>query len=294
MPSSTSQYQARIVILNYNGKELLPKCLPSIMQAAAKAKTRTAVTLLDNLSTDSSVDDARAAWGDRIDIHLAGENKILCSYNDYLEKMTEPVAILLNNDIRVDENFIDPLIGRFQDDPDTFLAAPKVMSFDGAEIEGAKTVGKMRWGLFWSSARYAGYEKESDIPSETFSSGFGAFSREKFLALGGYDPRYLPGIMEDADICLRASRKGYHLVYEPASVVYHMGQASFKKKFGAEGISILAHRNNFLFMWKNFSGFGFWLSHILLLPLRIVFSLLKGDRTLLLGFIRACQRARTL
>ena len=278
--------KARIVILNYNGEEMLAKCLPSILEAVRHAKTPTAVTILDNLSTDGSESLVRRDFAD-MEFVKASENLVLCSYNDYLKTIPEPVVILLNNDIRVDKDFIDPMVERFREDPATFLVAPRIHSFDGSSVESVDTRARMKLGLFWSSAQYHGFEAHAMIPSETFASGVGAFSREKFVELGGYDRRYLPGIMEDADLCLRAQRAGYHLYYEPRSLVYHMGQASFKRGFSDLRRETLANRNTFLFMWKNFHGPRFWISHLFFLPTRFVWSLLKGRISLMLGFFEA-------
>ena len=279
---------ANIIILNYNGAELLPKCLPSIAEAAAASSYPVRVTVLDNLSTDNGLDYVRSNFPS-VKIEIAAANRFLCSYNDCLKKMTEPVAILLNNDIRVDKNFAAPLLKKFEEDPQAFLAAPRSMTFDGKSLEAGRSKAGVKWGIFWCEARYQGYENDMMMPSETFSSGFGAFSREKFLALGGYDDGFLPGIMEDVDLCYRARRAGFHLYYEPQSVVYHIGQASFKKAFGEYKIKVLAHRNSFLFMWKNFRGPLFWLSHLFFLPLRLLYACLRGDFSLLEGFSNACR-----
>ena len=284
--------RCRIVILNYNGRELLPKCLPSVMAAARRAKTPAAVTVLDNRSPDDDLSFVKKNFPEA-QIEIAPRNLCLCSYNEYLLKMDEPVAILLNNDIRVEEDFVDPLMRYFEQDPSAFLAAPRVMTFDGTAVEAGKSEAGVRFGMFWCDARRPGYEKKVMSPSETYSSGFGAFSRGKFLALGGYDLRYLPGIMEDVDLCYRARRAGYRLYYEPASVVYHMGQASFKKKFGRRGIAVMAHRNNFLFMWKNFKGPAFWLQHLAYLPLRLLAALLTGRFAFIEGFFYALSGRRT-
>ena len=280
---------AHIIILNYNGQELLPKCMPSILEAAQVAKSPVKVTVLDNLSSDESQSIVEAQFPTATFVS-AKENKVLSSYNDYVRNVEEDVVILLNNDIRVEKNFIDPLMSKFESNSNLFLVAPKVLTFDGKGVDAARTVGAFRFGLFWTSARYPGYENEINTTSETFSSGIGAFDKNKFLELEGYDERYLPGIFEDVDLCYRAKRKGYDLVYNPESVIYHVGQASFKDKYGDEKIQVLAARNNFLFLWKNFRGFFFWLQHIFWVPFRILFSLLKGKTYLLKGFIQAIQK----
>ena len=276
----------RIIILNYNGASLLPQCLPSIVEAARHASYKTVVTVLNNKSEHSGLDYVRAKFPEVV-IAEAPENLVLCSYNDYLSKIDDPIVILLNNDIRTEKDFIDPLVKKFIQDPNCFLAAPRVMSFDGSRVEAGRAKTGFKAGMFWCDARFAGYEKEVMTPSETESSGFGAFSRKKFLDLGGYDPRYLPGIMEDVDLCLSAKRAGFSLYYEPSSVVYHMGQATFKSTFGSRRTAVIAHRNNFRFMWKNFTGLRFWLVHLAFLPLRMVYAALRGQWAFLQGFWEA-------
>ena len=283
----------RIIILNYNGAALLPQCLPSIFAASREASYPTQVTVLDNQSADQGLVYVRREFPS-VSIERARENRVLCSYNDYLPHVQEPIVILLNNDIRVESDFVDPLVAAFGKDPLTFLVAPRVMDFDGSKIQAAQTKAALRFGFFWCSARYPGYEKEALRASETYSSGFGAFSRELFLKLGGYDARYLPGIFEDVDLCHRARLAGYHLYYEPKSVVYHWGQASFKQAFDDAEMKTHAYRNHFLFLWKNFKGISFWLAHLFFLPLRLILALVKGDFAMPKGFVRALRAAKTL
>lgn len=283
--------KTRIVILNYNGEEMLPQCLPSIVEAARSATTPTAITVLDNLSQDQSEVYVRSHFPE-IDFVRAPQNLVLCSYNAYLKTMTESIAILLNNDIRVDKNFIDPLIQKFEEDSDTFLVAPRVHTFDGKGIEAVGTRFCMRFGMPKISARYPGYEAHTMISGKAFASGFGAFSTEKFNMLEGYDRRYLPGIYEDADLCLRAQHAGFHLYYEPRSKVFHMGQASFKKAFSTLRRETIASRNTFLFVWKNFPDKSSRIKHLLFLPWRLLWALLKGRPQLLLGFWEALWHKR--
>lgn len=279
----------RIVILNYNGASLLPQCLPSIVQAAKQASYPTNITILDNKSTDDGLEYVKNNFPD-VEISEAKENLYLCSYNNYLKSMSEDIALLLNNDIRVDEKFVDPLVKPFEEDQATFLVAPKVMDFEGKRVESGKVKAGIRYGLFWCDGRYPGYEKDTENRGKTYSSGFGAFSRKKFLELGGYDTLYLPGVMEDVDLCHRAQKRGDQLYYEPTSIVYHMGQASFKKKFGASRLLAMAHRNTFLFTWKNFSGFKFWVKHVFFLPFRLIYAALKGNFSLTKGFFYALRK----
>ena len=281
--------KVRIVVLNYNGEELLPLCVPSLVIAAEQATFPTGVTLLDNRSTDKSVEWVKSHFP-QIAIVRARENQCLVSYNEHLSTIEEEIAILLNNDMRVAPDFVDPLVRIFEEHPDAFLASPQSFAFDGAKYNSGRSRAEIRWGLFWSSVIFPGYETLKEKEGPTFASGTGAFHRKRFLRMGGYDHLYLPGIMEDADLGFRAWREGYRSYYVPTSRVYHRGQASFQKAFGKRGIVVLAHRNSFLFIWKNMTQARLFLEHFLFFIPRILFSLLQGKPELLIGFYQALFR----
>ena len=274
------------MVLNYNGEKLLQQCLPSILAAAEKSKGGCAVTVIDNVSGDKSLEVlARDFPG--VEIYRARENRVLCTFNEYLKQMKEHVAILMNNDIRVGEGFVDPLVEDFEKNPDLFMVTPRCLSFDGSRYEGGRSKGRVKFGVFWSASVFPGYESKIDRPDFTLAAGFGAFNREKFLELGGYDDLYLPGRQEDTDLCFRAWQRGWESRYEPQSVVYHLGAASFNEKFGSKKTLILGHRNSFLFFWKNITDLGYWLEHCLLLLPRLIFAVLCGKPELAIGFLKA-------
>lgn len=273
-----------VIVLNYNGGELLQECLPSLVQSIQKTKHSARLVILDNGSSDKSEELAQKRFP-IIQVVYSKQNRYLCSYNDYLRTSSCDIAILLNNDMKVDEGFIDPLIAHFEKRSDVFMVTPKCLSYDGSQFEGGITRFRMKFGIFWASSRYPGYERDIDQVHPTMSAGYGAFDRKKFLELGGYDDLYLPGRLEDSDLCFRAWKKGWTLLYEPASVVYHKGGVSFHKRFGEWGTLRINHRNSFLFVWKNITDPLFLLSHLIFLPLRLLFAILRGQTEFFLGFI---------
>lgn len=276
----------RIVILNFNGEKLLRECLPSVLEACRRAENPTKVVVLDNRSEDRSLEVLRDHFPD-VEIYASAENRVLCSYNEYLEQVEEPVVILLNNDIRVAPDFVDPLVGPFSGDPELFMATPQCLSFDGLRYEGGRSRSRMKFGLFWNACIYSGYADKIHEPGFTMAAGYGAFDRMKFLMLGGYDDLYLPGRLEDTDLCFRAWRRGWKCRYEPRSVVYHKGGVAFHERFGARNTLILGHRNSFLFLWKNISDPGFLLEHTFLLLPRLFYAALTGKWEMILGFMKA-------
>lgn len=278
----------RIIILNFNGRDLLAKCLPSIVDAAAKSPYPCAVTVLDNCSVDDS-----AAWVKTnfptVEFVVTPANRILFSYNAYVESVSEEFVILLNNDIRVTEGFVAPLIEALIDHPDALFAASKSLDFDG-HYEGSLSKMEMRRGLLWGATRFEGHEIKIDKPGITMQCGFGAFRRRFFMELKGYDDLYFPGTVEDSDICFRGWRRGWKGRYCPDSVVYHMGQASFKKAFGNSGLRRINRRNLYLFVWKNIRDSRMLAFHCLMLPLEIVKYALFGQIDFLLGFFDAAAK----
>jgi GT2 family glycosyltransferase len=217
-----------IVVLNYNGENLIPVCLPSIIEAKDSSKFDVNITVIDNESNDNSLEILKK-FSNRITI-ISHKNDFLCSFNDVVSNLEGEVVILLNNDIKVERDFIDHLVEIFLRYPNVFLVAPKVLTQEAKE-EGAFTVAKIKFGLFWSSAIFKSWRDYVNTFFYTFSSGFGAFNREKFLKLGGYDRIYLPGRFEDVDLSLIAWKRGWLSYYEPNCKVYHIGLVSFKKKF---------------------------------------------------------------
>ncbi len=280
--------KVNIIILNYNGEKLLPQCLPSIIEAKGASRYASRITVIDNESTDASL-EVLAAYGDAIDV-VKASNRVFCSYNDVVKAQKEEIAILLNNDIRVEKDFIDPMVEAFKKHSGAFMVAPKCYDFTGKALEGGRSKAFIKFGWFGAMARFKGWENEVEKPGFTFQTGFGAVRRDRFLELGGYEDLYLPGRLEDSDLCFRAWKKGWKSYYEPRSAVYHLGGASFKKEFGKEGISEIDSRNSALFFWKNISDPLYWAAHVFFMPARICLWLLRKDTAAVKGFFQAFGR----
>jgi len=280
--------RARLLVLNHNGRELLADCLPSVLDAAAHAPVPCAVAVVDNASTDDSVSLVQGRWPSVEIIHAP--NHGLASFNAVLEHCPEDVVLLLNNDVKLERDAVGPLVDAVRSDPEALFAAPRCWSFDQSFYEGMRTRVRMRRGLVQGCCRVPGYEAWIDKPGWTAASGpILAVDRRAFLDLGGFDPLFRPGRIEDLDFGYRVWMAGGRGLYVPASVAYHKGFGSFGPAFGAEGCDRLALRNTLLFCWKNLRGRRL-AAHLGWLPARGLYELLRGRRATLAAVWEALGR----
>lgn len=265
--------RVHILVLNYNGRRLLGECLPSVVEAARKSRYRCDVTVIDNDSHDDSLAWLAARFPE---VHVVRcENRGLSSLNEVVAGLEGQVAVLLNNDIKLDSRSIDPLVAPLCDSG-CFMTAPLCWLFDGVTYEGFKTAVRWRWGLVQATALFDGHANGIHQPGLTASAGAAmAVDCRKFVELGGFDPVYLPGRIEDLDFSLRGYLAGYHARYVPKAVAYHRGMATFGRVFGTAGCDRLALRNTLIFQWKNLRDPASLMRQVVGLPIRLVWDLIR-------------------
>lgn len=216
-----------VVVLNWNGAAHLPLLLESLQQAKATYERQglgsCRLIVLDN---PGPTDDG--AWIEQhapaVECRRAPANDFLYSYNWLLPQLSEPYVVLLNNDLRVDPQFLKPLIQPFLAQPQLFATSARSLSWDGLRENGAAfSVNGRRGWYWWQMASSAA------ITPTLFSvGGYMAVDRAKFLALAGFDPLFFPAYGEDIDLCLRAWERGWPSLYVPESVVLHRQGSSWE------------------------------------------------------------------
>ena len=271
--------KVNLVVLNYNGEDLLRKYLPSIVANAKASVHSCRVTLLDNCSSDGSLSFVKNHFPEVV-IFKAKENKVFCSYNEVAHEMDDDILVLLNNDLSLHAGFIDPLVAPFLKDPKTFFVAS----------HGDRAMAKFRWGILSADIHYSGYKRFLNQEGITLSAGVAAFDRKKFIALGGYDELYLPGRYEDVDLCYRGWKRGWKGYYAPESQKFHEGGTSFKRAFSEEEIQTMVFRNSLLFMLNNITSPLLLLRFFALLMLRIIFACFTGKKFVLKGVLKTFER----
>ena len=216
-----------VVVLNWNGQAYLSLLLESLQQAKATYERQELgscrLVVLDN---PGPTDDA--AWIKQhfaaVECIRAPRNDFLYSYNWLLPQLSEPYVVLLNNDLRVDANFLQPLIQPFLTHKDVFATSARSLSWDGESENGAAFCVNGRRGWYW----WQMVTRSTITPTLFAVGGYMAVERAKYIALAGFDPLFFPAYGEDIDLCLRAWERGWPSLYVPGSVVFHHQGASWE------------------------------------------------------------------
>jgi GT2 family glycosyltransferase len=273
-----------IVVLNWNGIEHLRLLIPSLRAAVATLGARVPIVVVDNRSTNGDVEWLRAECPD-VETVIAERNDFLFSLNPVVAGRPEDVVVILNNDMRVDADFLAPLLAHF-DDPTLFAATARVLDWDGTR----QTTGQRHMAIrhCWY---YQWWDLEIDRPVYTLDAGGGcaAFRRALFAELGGFDPLFRPGYFEDIDLSYRAWMRGWRTVFEPRSIIYHREGATLQDRSKEDRFRTLLARNQALFTLKNVGGWLFVLGYLALAPIRLV----RSDPYTSRGLMKAAPRTIT-
>jgi GT2 family glycosyltransferase len=272
------------MVLNYNGRRHLDDCFSSLLVAASRSQHDCRVVCVDNRSTEPDVAYMREKFPD-VEVIVAERNDFLFSLNAVVEARDEEIVVILNNDMRFDAGFVDPLLEHF-DDPSIFAVASLLMNWDGLTRQNAA-----RRGWIHNAWFYKGWINRSGaVPSLEAPGGAAAYHRRRFVELGGFDPLYRPGYYEDLDLSYRAWLRGWKTVFEPRSIIFHKEGVTMDDVFGIGRMSRMHFRNHVLFTAKNIGGRRFLVAFLALLPLRAVRPALHGDLLPLRGIVEALSR----
>ena len=214
-----------IIILNWNGKEYLGKCLRSLKKQTYK---NFEVILVDNGSTDGSIDYIKDNFGDFIKLIQNKTNLGFAEGNNIgIKNSKGKYILLLNNDTRTDSLWVEELVKVAEADERIGMCASKVLSLDNPEI--IDNVGHLIYkdGLNRGRGRLEYDEGQYDTVEEVFfPSGCAATYRKKMLAdIGGFDEDFF-AYGDDTDIGIRGRLAGWKCVYVPTAIVYHKYSAS--------------------------------------------------------------------
>ncbi len=117
----------------------------------------------------------------------------------------------------------------------------------------------------------------------------GAFRRDTFIRLKGFDSLYEPFYSEDIDLSYRAWKQGWEVLYVPSSLMIHKHSATIRRHFDPTYVKTIKIRNYLLFTWKNIDDIRWRIQHAGYLSVRILKSIVSQDRIWLQAFVEACR-----
>ncbi len=259
-----------VVILNCNGKGHLEQFLPTIINFSPNSE----VVVIDNASTDNSIDFLELHHPKVRLIVLETNLGYAGGYNEGLKSIISEYCILLNSDIEVTHNWIEPVIDLMDSDTQIAACQPKILSFnhrDQFEYAGASG-GYIDWlgypfcrgRIFDTTEKDAG--QYDDTKQVFWASGASFFVRTSvFKESGGFDDSFFAH-MEEIDLCWKLNKNGYKIMVCPHSVVYHVGGGTLPVTSPRK--TCLNFKNSLQMLTKNLSIGAL----ILRIPLRWIFD----------------------
>ena len=243
-----------VVILNWNGKFFLEKFLPSVYNSTYP---NIEFIIGDNASTDDSVRFVQETYpsikilSNDTNLGFAG------GYNAILSRVEADYYVLLNSDVEVTPNWIEPVISYIESEPNMVAAQPVIMAYhDKSRFEHAGAAGGFldKYGYPFCRGRllnqmeenYGQYNRSIEV---FWATGAALFIRaDAWKSAGGFDPDFFAH-MEEIDLCWRLKRQGYRIGCCTQSLVYHVGGGTLNTSNPRK--TYLNFRNNLIMLQKN-------------------------------------------
>ncbi len=273
--------KASIIILNYNGKRWLEKCLPTIRKIKYKPVE---VIVVNNGSTDDSRKFVKKNYPEFRLLEIKKNKGFAGANNVGVKLATGKYVLIINNDTEVPEDFLLPMVRRMESDKTIGVIQPKIRSLrkryllDAACSFYTSTGFQYHYGYYQLQSKKQ-YNKEKLVYS---AKGACLFTlREDYLKLGGFDEDFVCYV-EESDYCHRIWLSGKKVLYLPESYIYHWGGGDMSVMEKSEITIFRSFKNRFYSYIKNLSLFEL----IKLLPVHIIFCEAMIFSALLRGIIR--------
>ena len=242
-----------IVILNWNGAEMMRRFLPSVLQHSTEAE----IVVVDNGSTDDSLQMLSQNFPSVRQVVLDRNYGFADGYNKGLKEIEAEYYLLLNSDVEVRKGWLKPMLAYMDSHPDVAACQPKLLcQWSPSDFEYAGACGGYidALGYPYCRGRVMG-TIESDkgqydnIAPILWATGACLLVRANdYWQAGGLDGRFFAH-QEEIDLCWRLRSRGRGVVCVPQSVAYHLGGGTLPQ--GNPRKTFLNFRNNLLLLYKN-------------------------------------------
>ncbi|MGZ8542245.1 MAG: glycosyltransferase family 2 protein [Chitinophagaceae bacterium] len=282
-----------IVILNWNGKNYLEKFLPSVM---ASSYGNFEIIVADNGSTDDSLLFMGKNYPKIRVIRFPVNYGFAKGYNEALKQVDSTYFVLLNSDVEVTSNWLEPMVQLLETDQSIAACQPKILSYNNKnrfDYAGAAGGWLDEYGYPFAKGRVFDVTEEDHGQYDQqelifWASGASLFIRPgAFREAKGFD-EYFFAHQEEIDLCWRLQLMGHKIYSCPSSVVYHVGGGTLPR--GNSLKTYLNFRNNRIMLSKNLP----FSKKIWVMPVRNLLDgisawkgLLTGDGGYFIAILRA-------
>jgi hypothetical protein len=241
-----------VVILNYNGRQLLEKFLPSVI-----AHTPYQIVVADNCSTDDSLSFLAENFSGISTILLSENFGFARGYNEALRQIEAEYYVLLNSDIEVTPGWVEPLLALLEQNPAIAACQPKILAYHQKnKFEYAGAAGgfidflgfPFCRGRIFSTIEEDKGQYDDAIPIFWASGACLCIRSTVYHRLGGLDSDFFAHL-EEIDLCWRILQEGMEVFCQPSSVVYHVGGGTLS--YGHPRKTYLNFRNSVAMLYKN-------------------------------------------
>lgn len=259
-----------VVVINYNGREYLERCLGSLRRLDWPSD-RLEVIFIDNASRDGSVEYVRSAFPECrvvVNDHNTGFSPAV---NQGAKLADGTYLALINNDAEADPAWVREAVRVLESNQRAACVASRILREDRETIDYAGGQMAFYGHGFAKGNRERDTGEDTGLRQTLFASG-GAMlvRRDVFLEVGGFDESFF-AFFEDVDFGWRLWVLGHEVVYQPASKVYHRHHGTIER-FGYARERYLLERNALSAVFKNYSDEN--LARVL--PGTVVLALMRG------------------
>ena len=247
-------YELSIIIVNWNGGQLLSRCIETIV--TAKPAVTYEILIVDNASADDSLDQLKFSGilapliaNEQLRIHRNSDNRGFGAANNQGFALTDsPFVLLLNLDTEVRPGTIETLMRTIQSDPTIGVCGPKILNADGTLQISAFFNPPRVWHTVLSQlklyhllprgirgelllGRHWDHDRQRSVP---MLSGAAMLARREMIdQVGGFDERFHM-YSEDSEWCWRITKANWKLMFVPDSILLHHGAESSKKRWTSQ------------------------------------------------------------
>ncbi len=285
-----------VILPNYNGRALLEKNLPSLFGAIEGIEHE--VIVVDDASADESIPFLNQHYPNVRVLENPHNLGFSATCNRGVKAARQPLLCIVNTDVTFEPDYFRKALPHFED-PQLFAVKGDIVNYAESPDN---VVNIERSSRLYYKRGFLRFDQRVEPQPELFNGEIdGQFlllgccfvcDTQKMRELGGFDEVFSHFYWEDADLALRALRRGYHEVYEPACRVYHQTSSTIASYRSNTRRRLVSMRNKFIFSWRHLHGATQWSSHIGFTLLSLLGRWLILDWKYYAAFFNALSRGR--